>query len=687
MGSCEPDERARRRAARPTLADATDGRRAAPSTPVTFGTIARMSGPAPAPTEPGTAAPTTSSTGGDEGAARRPWRGRWLTVAIGAAAVVPILVLIAVLARRTWYPTGDIAQAELRMRSLPSDPPLVGAAGRIADDLGRQGNHPGPLMFWVTWPIYWLLGRSAWAFEAATALVNAAWLCVSVWIARRRGGTPLAWWAAVILVLLVGGYAIDGVSQPWNPWTSLLPFSALLFAVWSVLDGDRWMLPVAVFAGCYALQGHIGYLALVPPLLLLAVGALAWQWWSDRRTPSGSHSAGRRGASARSPGWVLAPVGIGVLVGLVAWSGPLVDLATRTPSNVQKLYENFGNPDEPPLGLWSGLGALLRGLNPFGAWLVGGQAVSGSVVPGALLVIAWAVAAVVVWRRGERSMTRLNVVLAVALVLGLASTSRIFGDLYFYVYRWVCPLAGALVFSLGWSLVVLAPDRWRSRVDARRLAGVAAVVLVAVVALTSVRLATGPTPYRYSSRIEAQLSPQLATLPDDRRYLVRWDDPVYLGGLGFGVLLDLERRGYDVGVDPEYATGAERHRVFCPGEYDAVLTVATSPSRVGDWRARPGVREVAAADPRTAEERAASDRDRAILAAYLDEQGRPSKQADVDAALTGFVLSTKLPRSVNDAAGRLIATSVPSAVFVTDPAPQAGPVPRSPRTEACWRDR
>jgi hypothetical protein len=201
---------------------------------------------------------------------------------------------------------------------------------------------------------------------------------------------------------------------------------------------------------------------------------------------------------------------------------------------------------------------------------------------------------------------------------------------------------------------------------------VAAVVLIALVALTSVRLATGPTPYRYSSRIEAELSPQLAALPKDRRYLVRWDDPVYLGGLGFGVLLDLERKGYDVGVDPEYATGAEPRRVFCPGEYDAVLTVATSPSRIADWRSRSGVREVAVADPRTPAERAASERDRAVLAAYLDGQGKPS---------------TKLPRSVNDAAGRLIATSVPSAVFLTDPAPEAGPVPHRPRTEACWRDR
>ena len=66
------DEHAPRRR---RCADATDGRRAAPSTPVTFGTIARMSGPAPAPTEPGTAAPPTSSTGGDDGAARPPGGG------------------------------------------------------------------------------------------------------------------------------------------------------------------------------------------------------------------------------------------------------------------------------------------------------------------------------------------------------------------------------------------------------------------------------------------------------------------------------------------------------------------------------------------------------------------------------------------------------------------------------------
>ena len=108
----------------------------------------------------------------DHGSAGPIDRGRagWPPAAVVAVLVVlPILVLVAALGTRTWYPTGDQAQAELRMLSLPEDPPLVGAAGRIAADDGTQGNHPGPLMFWAPWPLYRLLGGSSWAFEAATA--------------------------------------------------------------------------------------------------------------------------------------------------------------------------------------------------------------------------------------------------------------------------------------------------------------------------------------------------------------------------------------------------------------------------------------------------------------------------------------------------------------------------------------
>ena len=204
---------------------------------------------------------------------------------------------------------------------------------------------------------------------------------------------------------------------------------------------------------------------------------------------------------------------------------------------------------------------------------------------------------------------------------------------------------------------------------------VAAVVLVAVVALTRVRLATGPTPYRYSSRIEAELSPQLATLPKDRRYLVRWDDPVYLGGLGFGVLLDLERRGYDVGVEPEYATGAERHG--CSARASTTPSSPWRPRRRGSPTGGPdrasGRSRRRTRGPR--DERAASRPGPGDPRRPPRGRGQAQRQADVDGASP----ASSSPRSCHlgqRAAGRLIATSgAVRRVRHRSGATEAGPVP------------
>ncbi|MCU1452361.1 MAG: hypothetical protein JWN46_507 [Acidimicrobiales bacterium] len=641
--------------------------------------------PHPTPSGPRHAAPR-SSPGADDAAAGG-WP-RWATLAVGLLVVLPVLVLIVALARRTWYPTGDQAQAELRMRSLPRHPPLLGAAGRIVDHQGRQGTHPGPLMFWVTWPVYALLGRSAWAFEAATALVNAVWLGMAVWLARRRGGPVLAWWAGIVLLLLVGGYGLSALSQPWNPWVALLPFSVLLFATWCLLEGDRWLLPLAVFAGSYSLQGHAGYAVLVPMLLLVGTGAVLWRSWRDRHGLERAGSSGR--TDSRSPprsgrrAWV--PIVVAVLVGLAAWSGPIVDAVRHHPSNVDKLVANFGSPDKPPIGLRHAAEAVVQSLDPTGVWLTGGDAVQGSRLLGGLLLAAWAAVSVVAWRRGARSLTRLNALLALTLLAGWYSVSRVFGDFYLYVFRWICALTAAVVFSLGWGLATLLPRRSLPPGTARRLGGAALVVLVGLAALTSVRLARAPLPYDYTGRLERTLAPATAARLDrGRRYLITWDDPAYLGGLGFGLLLDLERRGFQVGAEARFSTAVEPRRVRCPGSYDAVLTVVTSESHLAVWRAKPGVRQIAAADIRTPAAKAAYARDFTALQAELARRGTRYDASQLDGVINFLLLDSKQPKVISRLASRLVLAGVPSAVFLTDPAPNPGPVPRDALDEPCWK--
>lgn len=217
-------------------------------------------------------------------------------VAVAAALVlVPLAITVVVLAFRHWYPTGDLAQAELRLRSFPSHPPLVGAAGRIVSDAGVQGNHPGPAFFWAAYPFYLVLGRSAWASEAAVAILGAAWVTTALWLVRRVAGTAVMAGVAVTFAVLLGGYGLDAGTQLWNPWMALWPFTVLVVAVWAALTGRR-TLPLAVAAASVAVQAHAGYAVVAPALVLSAIAGVVAQLWWARRGADGDSSFGDLGA-------------------------------------------------------------------------------------------------------------------------------------------------------------------------------------------------------------------------------------------------------------------------------------------------------------------------------------------------------------------------------------------------------
>ena len=82
-------------------------------------------------------------------------RSRPLLIGAGLLALLalPLIVALAVLAQKRWYPILDLAMTEIRVRDVASShPPLIGLVGRIGP-LGRQGSHPGPMSFWaLRWP-------------------------------------------------------------------------------------------------------------------------------------------------------------------------------------------------------------------------------------------------------------------------------------------------------------------------------------------------------------------------------------------------------------------------------------------------------------------------------------------------------------------------------------------------------
>ena len=162
---------------------------------------------------------------------------------------VPLLVSVIALAQRPWYPVLDLAMTEFRIRDVGSrQTPLIGLPGRIGE-FPDQGSHPGPFSFWLLAPGYRMFGGSAWAMEASTALVQTLWIGLALWIGHRRAERMGVIVVALVVALLVRGYGLSVLTQPWNPYLPLIAWVVVLLATWSVVSGDHAMLiPLAVAA-------------------------------------------------------------------------------------------------------------------------------------------------------------------------------------------------------------------------------------------------------------------------------------------------------------------------------------------------------------------------------------------------------------------------------------------------------
>jgi hypothetical protein len=597
------------------------------------------------------------------------WRSPPVLVVTGLTVVlaIPLLVALGVLRQPRWYPTLDLAWTELRVQDVSSgDPPLIGLAGRIGT--GAEGSHPGPLSFWAMWPVYQLFGATSWALQAAAVSLHVLAVGAALWIASRRGGVGLIVGVAAVLVILMRAHGAGTLTDPWNPWLPLLWWMVFLLAVWSVVCDDLPLLPVMVFAGSFCMQTHIPYLGLTAGLGAFAFAAVLLRAYHRRQDPRARRHVAR---------WAL----IAAAVGVVVWLPPVIDQLTGSPGNITVIWNHFTDPPEAPIGLREGVELLLANLNPW-RWLPqvapDRWALEASLRPGSVLLAAWAAAAVVAWRLRHRALLRLHLVLGVALVLAAVSMSRIFGFVWYYLVLWAWGIGILMVLAVGWTVAVLV-GRQLSPVTRGRAAAGATVALGGVTVLFAVLFSidaayVNPPAAALSTTMAGLAPPTAAALDEgsvpgggrDGRYLLTWDDPVALGSSAFGLLLELERQGFDVGVDDTYHVWATPHRVTDAAEATAVVHLAVGPD-IQTWRAKPEVEQVAYVDPRTRPERAAYERLRAQVVDDLEAAGLPDVVRAIDENLFSASLDPRVPKRPRGLMVRMLGLGLPSAVFVGPP--------------------
>lgn len=499
---------------------------------------------------------------------------------------VLLLAVIASIVGHHWYATSDWAVEVLRIREVgTSHTPLVGAYSRLGFA------HPGPLPFWLLAGFERPFGETG--ILVGTALLNITSLGLALWVARRHGGNRLLLLLWLGEIGLVHGLGIDFLVDPWNPHVPVLPFLAYLLLLWGVVVGDPPLIPLAVFAGSFALQAHVGYAPLVIGLGGLAAGCA----WVRRRRAIDEPTPTPPVATARRMRWGYA----GLVIGLLLWIAPVWQQLFDDPGNLAAIIDSLRNPVGSAAGLPYALGVMGTEAGPLPAWLTGSETaffafVKTSRAWPAVLIISAAAALAAAVRRRRPEAGALAVGAVAAVVLALVATSRVTGGVVPYLVRWWWPVLMLTYVAVAWCAVELVAPLVVPRIQrfSYRIAGVAAVGCGLLVGVSGLPVEL-PLPI-YGTPVATLAGPTAAGLDHHKRYLVVAIDSGSLGATAVGLLTELEDRGYQVFFDRRFTLALSKRRVIDPARADASLAVVSGEDDV-DWKPPLGSRRLATYDP------------------------------------------------------------------------------------------
>jgi hypothetical protein len=479
-----------------------------------------------------------------------------------ALLLVPALAAMVSALRRPWYPTNDWALIELQVRNVfTGDTPLVGAWSRF------DWRHPGPLPFYLLAIPYRLVPADRGLLFAAATVNLAAVAAYAGVVLRWSRGRALVALSGLALVQV--GLGVEGLSDPWNPMTPIVPFA--LYAVLCIdlaIARHRWTLPALAFVASLVVQSHVGF---AQPVVLLGVVAVALRWQLERRSRREAPPGGPDDEAPAPPwwrrafGWVGARPAVAVAAVLVVcWLPVLVDQLFRS-RNLESIVRwtfgdelsgGMGDLTQRPMGTGEGFGAAAWLLNPVGLWVGNSEPRPGFgfllLREQSPLLLLWVplalVAAVVVARRfGRRppddawAVTVVATLAAAGAVATLSDVLSARGAPVVWPFRWAAVVVMLVFMALGWALVGALAHR---RYPAAAVPALVALLVAVPVGLTVGAGSLGERPKQASSDAIARFLPAIEGHARDEGLVVA-NTKVLLNDIDLGLPVLLERAGID----------------------------------------------------------------------------------------------------------------------------------------------
>jgi hypothetical protein len=377
--------------------------------------------------------------------------------------------------------------AAMTVDSVSLDPPLVGMPTSLGLEDGAPLSHPGPLGFWLLAIPTKVMGEPGYGLVVGSALLSVASLAGIALLLRRRAIVieALALGLVAAMVFALGGATF---ANPFNPYLGILPLLLCMLAVWRVLAGHHRQLWVVVLAGSLAAQAHLGYALLVAALVAVTSVGLAVD-------VARSFGVRRRRLTRRI-------IPVGVLAGLLAWSGPIADQRFGS-GNLARLLRNQSR-DRATAGLDHGLDVAVEMTAVPPQWALGYARDQSLADPSAVrialgLAATASVVGLLVWalRRRDRASASLAVVSMVSLTAATVTSARVFEPttnpyfdaeraLLYRLFWWPVGVVFALTGLWGiYCAASTALSRRAAGVDCRRVGVPLVAGLVAGVALVA----------------------------------------------------------------------------------------------------------------------------------------------------------------------------------------------------------
>jgi hypothetical protein len=274
-------------------------------------------------------------------------------------------------------------------------------------------------------------------------------------------------------------------------------------------------------------------------------------------------------------------------------------------------------------------------------------------------------------------LTQLNIVLGWSVVLAAVSMSRIFGKVWYYLTLWAWMSGLLMVVSIVWTLSAVVQQRSGDARARPRVAIALALVVIGVgqyVALCFDAAGATVPEQHLSDTLREVVGPTAVAL---RRgagdadgisgtYLVTWNDARYFGSQGYGLVSELERAGFHVGVPETWRVPVTPHRVIDPATATAEVRLATG-FYIDQVAAIPGAVSVIEFDPRDATALAEYGALEASVTAELTAAGAADLIPLLETNLFGVQLDSRVSADVQAEINRMLVLGTPTAVFILPP--------------------